>query len=197
VVNKAAPKNENVVLTKGVEFFRGSNQQIESVSANKCNYKIIKKVDSLHYKVELASVSVNYSKESKFLSTLRSFRYKGKSFKIIGIGDSVFSNSATPPKIKIPENISYIGEEAFSNRINLKTVTFENGLKKIGAYAFANCKNLSELPNMDSVGIKKIGNGCFLGCSSLKEIALSQSMQLGTDIVEESCSFQRKKIHSS
>jgi uncharacterized repeat protein (TIGR02543 family) len=96
---------------------------------------------------------------------------------VVGLGDSVFSQSRTLETVTLPSTIKYLGYEAFANCQQLYTVNLANTqIERIGERAFYRCGLLKTVnmkkPNGTSP-IKTIGKYAFAYCSSLVNSAIS------------------------
>lgn len=128
-------------------------------------------VDKVHYKVYSLSnltVIVTYPNQSIPSGKLDPSTYqgditipstvsfRGKTFKVIGIGTSTFVSSNIT-SIELPEGMEFIGQSAFSSIQSLKEIRLPIGIKKIGQYAFAGCK-LDNFIIPNTVGEIEIGS---------------------------------------
>ena len=84
----------------------------------------------------------------------------GDSYKIIGIGNEVFSNKYLTSVI-IPDGIETIGKRAFNQCYSLRSVKLPNTITIIGDYAFQNCNVLDTISIPTK--IKSIGTSAFWG----------------------------------
>lgn len=108
-----------------------------------------------------------------------------------GIGYDAFIGCKSLKNVDIPEKAEYI-RDAFSN-LNLETITGMEGVTRIGNYAFRGNKNLTSLPELNSLesigkysfaysglaelnlpkNVRAIGYGAFRHCDNLSSINLN------------------------
>ena len=81
-------------------------------------------------------------------------------YKVIGIGDSAFTNNSFITTISIPDSIRVIGNNAFYNS-SLTAVKIPDSVTTIGSEAFNGCGNLSSV--VIGKGVTSIGNNAFFG----------------------------------
>ncbi len=120
-----------------------------------------------------------------------------KGFRVVGLGDRIFSDlsSDVVKKIILPESVTEIGKEAFANSSGIEIVV-GGALSSIGERAFFGCDGLKSVRFSESVtriptesfagcGLRSvmlsdrvtvIEEGAFQNCTSLKTIVLHGSM---------------------
>ena len=96
--------------------------------------------------------------------------YNGKTYRVVAIGDKVFSQCTSLTSITIPSSITSIGDSAFWSCSGLKTITIPDNVTTIGHSAFYNCDGLTSA----EIGrnVTSIGDCAFLGCLNIPEITI-------------------------
>ena len=86
----------------------------------------------------------------------------GKSYKLLGIGDSAFANNTViSGAISLPEGLTSIGGGAFYGCTGITSVTLPKTLKSIGTHAFYQCTNLTGTIALGSSKVSLIGDYAF------------------------------------
>ncbi len=93
---------------------------------------------------------------------------EGKTYTVVGIGNSAFVHCRSLTAVTVPSTVSYIGNAAFQNCRNLNTVNLPEAVTTIGDEAFENCSSLLELTLPRNV--KSIGMEAFEDCEALKTL---------------------------
>lgn len=162
-------------------------------------YNILSQQDNT---VEVAIIpkSISYPSYSTYSGDFNipsSVTFNGKTYTVIGIGSSAFSECSKLGSIVLPNTLKYIGFGAFAYS-NLTELTIPEGVDSIGAAAFRDCHNISELIlpkslkvlestvfyncyNLEKVIIKsneltEIQDDTFFKCSSLKEFSIPETV---------------------
>lgn len=91
-------------------------------------------------------------------------------FKVLKIGDDVFSGQSNLKKITVPSVVNYIGKNAFKGCTGITEFVFPESLKTIYSYAFQGCTGLTHAEIPDSV-TNMYGNS-FSGCTNLKYLVI-------------------------
>lgn len=162
-------------------------------------YNILSQQDNT---VEVAIIpkSISYPSYSTYSGDYdipENVTFNGKSYTVIGIGQSAFSECSKLGIITLPNTLKYIGLGAFSYS-NLSNITIPEGVESIGAAAFRNCRNLKEITlprtlrvlestvfsncqDLENVYIlsdklSEIPDDTFFRCSRLKEFSIPESV---------------------
>lgn len=111
--------------------------------------------------------------------------YKGRTFRVIGIGSSAFAGRGGEiTDIKIEEGVEYIGNGVFSDCKSLLNIQIPNSIKTIGNYAFSNCVSLKEVKLPENCDL---GLGVFKDCWELNSVVLSNDIQEIPKYMFENC----------
>ncbi len=95
-------------------------------------------------------------------------------YKVVGIGNSAFSNCEGLMSISLPSSITTIGEHAFSDCYGLTSINLPSSITTIGEYAFYNCSGLTSIILPSS--LTTIGEYAFSNCEGLTSIILPSSL---------------------
>ena len=124
--------------------------------------------------------------------------YKGKTLKVIAIGEQAFYNCNELSSIVLGSNIETIGDLSFYGCSSLKAISLSGKIKSIGnsafekctgltslnipknielidTEAFANCINIVEL-NFEN-GVKTLGNSAFSNCDGITKLIIPTSVE--------------------
>ena len=122
----------------------------------------------------------------------------GNNYRVVGIGQSAFSEcsgltSVTIPntvtsisnnafyncdalkQIEIPSSVQTIGQQAFYSCGALQEVALNEGLQTIGYRAFEECRKLSQIEIPSSV--EQLNERAFYNCTALQEITFQEGLQ--------------------
>lgn len=124
--------------------------------------------------LKLVSVS-QYTGTDDAVVIPTSVDYKGVSYRVTKIGESVFENHTDLTDIVFPETLKEIGPSAFKGCLNLWVLNFPATLTKIGKYAFSGLVNFQTLcfPNSKL----EVGDYAFENCSDLCFILIPNNVK--------------------
>ena len=155
-------------------------------------------IDGIYYNLSEDEATVTYQKYqfdweapySGLVDIPESVNYRGKTYRVTGIGDHAFygSNlvSVTIPEsvtsidnaafafcsrlisVTIPASVTSISNDTFNRCTSLTSVTIPESVTSIGDYAFYSCKSLTSITIPERVS--SIGIQVFLNCTSLSSM---------------------------
>ena len=132
-------------------------------------------VNSIGYKISSSDVTVVNGKNVKGDVILPDYvTYKGKEYRVTGVGESAFRANTNLTSIILPDDVTGIEENAFSSCKNLTSVILPEGLEYIRSSAFSGCKNLTSINFPE--GLMSIAIYAFQNCSSLTSVTLPESL---------------------
>lgn len=123
--------------------------------------------------VEVASNGNNtYSGKVSIKGTVE---YDGKSYAVVGVGNSAFSGSERLMSVDLPSTVTYIADNAFFRCKELKEINLPQDVVSIGVSAFDGCTSLLSLILPD--GVTRLGRGAFARCTALKSVDIPSSVK--------------------
>ena len=166
---------------------------------------------------EVISVVKNHAGLSQ-LSIPESVEYEGKTYRVVAIGNKVFSQCTSLTSISIPDGITSIGDSAFWSCSGLKTITIPDNVTTIGHaaffscealtsvtigsrvttigdFAFYNCRRLTTITIPDKVA--SIGKKTFLECKELQSVILGKSIANIGDNAFENCGLKQLTVYNA
>ena len=130
----------NIVIN---ENGKASNGSIFSALDDKNFY-----LDYIKYTVEEGHLIVSGYDQAGFKGVAKivpRITYKGNSYEVLGIGNSVFSNCISLTSLTLPNSITSIGSSAFLGCSGLTSLTIPVNVTSIGENAFSDCSNLTSI----------------------------------------------------
>ena len=112
--------------------------------------------------------------------------YRGKSYRVISIGDNAFNSCDDLVSVSIPNSVTSIGRAAFYSCSSLTSMSIPKSVMSIGKGAFQWCSSLTKVsfPN----GVLTIDESAFYGCSSLTSITIPDGVTYIRDNTFSYCS---------
>ena len=111
-------------------------------------------VDGIYYDANINTMELTVTSGDNaytgFVNIPTEVEYKGRTFTVVRIGSSAFSNSKIE-KVTIPSSVYTIGYSAFKDCLILNEVNLSEGLKSIDYAAFMGCEALEEISIPSSV----------------------------------------------
>jgi hypothetical protein len=163
-------------------------------------------VSAANLTVEIAKTNGELS-YSGSLTFPEQVEYSGKTFKVVGIGESAFLGYSNIASVETPNSFEYVGIHAFASCENLTSAKLCN-VKQINKYAFSGCQSLKmveisedlvvlgeeaffdtgiesiSLPNT----IKGLNENTFGMCRNLKHIKLPDGIEVLPSRFLQGCS---------
>lgn len=100
--------------------------------------------------------------------------YNGNVYKVIGIGESAFSDCSNIKSVSLPKSLTSIGAWAFNGCSSIESISIPNSVTNIGTCAFQLCSSLVSIIIPNSV--TEIGSNVFNHCSSLESIIIGDNV---------------------
>lgn len=100
---------------------------------------------------------------------------EGKTYNVISIGESAFSQCEKLTKVTLPNGLKTISDNAFKHCYALTSIDIPSSVETIGQYAFDMDENLTKVTLRE--GLKEIREGAFNQCN-VKEITIPASVTL-------------------
>ena len=130
-------------------------------------YNILSSED---FTVEVVKTVKDHAGFVSQLSIPESVEYNGEAYRVIAIGDRIFSECTSLTSVTIPGSVTTLGDSAFWNCTGLTALTIPENVVTIGNSVFSGCENLMSVIIGDSVAA--IGNFAFFHCRSLTTITI-------------------------
>ena len=142
------------------------------------------------------------------LSIPGTVEYDGKTYRVVAIGNKVFSQCTSLTSITISSGITSIGDSAFWSCSGLKTITIPDNVTTLGNSVFSGCDGLTSVEigsNVTSIGdyafrrclhiteitipdkVTSIGKNAFYNCKELQSITFGKSLSDIGDYAFENC----------
>ena len=131
------------------------------------NTKAVYKIISIG-KNKIVQYNGSTRKNSENVVIPASVKLKGKTFKVVSVGNGVFKNNNKLKSVKIGKNIKTIGKGTFSGCKKLADVKMGKNITSIKANAFSKCTSLTFITIPSKV--KKIEEKAFYQCKNLRYI---------------------------
>ncbi len=167
-------KEPEVTPAPSASFVTGENNNTSSSAKLKKGLKIKDKKTKAVYKV----TSTGKNKTAEYVKSTKkstadifipaSVKLKGKTFKVVSVGNGAFKNNKKLKAVKIGKNIKVINKEVFSGCKKLEKVKMGKNVTSIGTKAFNNCSSLRIITIPSKV--KKIEEKAFYQCKNLQYI---------------------------
>ena len=97
-------------------------------------------------------------------------------YRVTGIGGSLFANNDSLTSVTIPNSIISIGSRAFNDCDNLNEIIIPNNVTNIGENAFYSC-NALESVQFNAINCTSSSNNIFAGCSNLKTVTIGDDVK--------------------
>lgn len=131
-------------------------------------------LDGFYYNLNLRDMMVSVTHGEKMYEgdviVPDSITYRGKTMKVVAVGDSAFRKCTKLTSIHFGDNVSYIGERAFEGCTSLSKLTIPSTFSKSPYDGFSITTN--------------IDHGAFYGCTALEELTIDDSesnLRFGTN----------------
>lgn len=174
LVTQAPAPTPDVTLPPSASPVTGEGNNTSSPAKLKKGLRVKDKRTKAVYKI----ISTGKSKTAEYAKSTKKntadivipafVKLKGKTFKVVSIGNGAFKNNKKLKSVKIGKNIKLIGKEAFSGCKKLAKVKMGKDVTSIGQKAFNNCTSLTIITIPSKV--KKIGKKAFYKCKNLQYI---------------------------
>lgn len=146
-------------LTASAYDFKTGNYAFNIVSATDLTVEIAKSNGELSYSGEL--------------SFPEQVEFSGKTFRVVGIGESAFAECSGITSIETPNSIEYLGNRAFAECEGLLSASISN-VKQIGKYAFSSCHSLENVAISQELTV--LGEEAFFG-TAIESISLPNTIK--------------------
>lgn len=129
-------------------------------------------VSATELTVEIANSNgeLSYSGELSFPEQVE---FSGKTFRVVGIGESAFAECSEITSIETPNSIEYLGSRSFAECEGLLTASITN-VKQIGKYAFSSCNSLENVAISQELIV--LGEEAFYG-TAIESISLPNTIK--------------------
>ena len=153
------------------------------------------KVDNIYYNVlslekmivETTGMLNNYSGDVVIPETVE---YKGRTFKVVAIGDATFNRCADLNSVTIPSSITII-KDAFEG-CSLEEIIMPNSVEEIAPGLFMDCTKLKYIKWSEN--IKEIPRYACMGCSSLKNVTIPSNIMSVDESAFYKCGIEHIEI---
>lgn len=135
--------------------------------------------------VELTHGGLENAYEERSYTIPRSVRYKGKRYRVVGVGKRAFARCNNLTSITFSGHISRIDSAAFIGCVSLWKLRLPEKLNYIGDRAFYGCKSLAyvEIPRY----VEHIGTAAFSSCTEMVDILVDDRNVRYSDAGGNSC----------
>lgn len=135
------------------------------------------KVDNIYYNVlslekMIVETTGSYNNYSGDVVIPETVEYKGRTFKVVAIGDATFAYCTNLNSVTIPSSITII-KDAFE-ACSLEEIIMPNSVEEIKPCLFMFCTKLKHIKWSDN--IKEIPMRACWGCTSLKNITIPRNV---------------------
>lgn len=135
---------------------------------------------------------IGYKTSPTAVSIPASINYAGKNYKVVEIGEEVFSGCSGLTEVAIGTNLKVVGDYAFQGCSQLTSIDLGENTTTIGDYAFKNCGMLRDIVIPNS--ITHIHPTAFSHCTFLNSITVLDGNQIYKSIDGVLCSVDGKEM---